>query len=318
MPQQRAVRVVAVDAAEPWRQYKQVRLAADGTVSVTDLAGALCENEEKTTTQGFEISATLEIKAQYGEDPAPLRQKTGINQAQLFNLPDGPYRMTSWADFRPTSDTESDWLWDTSDLSYVSLYTQRLPIETALGEGFAASVDTLVTPPVDASDTMTVTLPLSRTMGRIRFVPDDADALRHLTGTDTRLMVRVSYTQFVPTAFDAERHTTCFVISGYERHTVTDDDWTMTDLVLCPSGRELALRVSLTYFLPSGEEIGTLAALPVPLWQGRETVVTGPLLTGGHPGIDGAGGIGIDESFDGENIVRFTKRKQTVRERTQL
>lgn len=52
MPQQRAVRVVAVDAAEPWRQYKQVRLAADGTVSVTDLAGALCENEEKNHDSG--------------------------------------------------------------------------------------------------------------------------------------------------------------------------------------------------------------------------------------------------------------------------
>lgn len=303
----RAVRVIAVDATQAWRQYKQVQLAADGETLVTDLGGALCENEEETVPQGTEISGALEIKQLEGESPTIVRQRTGINQAQVFSLLAGPYRMTAWADFRP--DTDTDWLWDTSNLTNVSLFTQRLPIETALCEGFAASVDTVITPPADATDTMTVLLPLRRTMGRIRFVPDDIVPLRKITGCDERLMARISYTQFVPTGFDAESHTTCFVISGYDRHTLTSDDGALTDLVLCPSGRELALHVSLTYFLPSGEEIGTISNLPVPLWQGRETVVAGPLLTGGWHGAEGGGGMGIDETFEGENIVLFNKTK---------
>lgn len=314
----RAVRVVAVDAAEKWRLHKQVRWTADGTVHVTDLGGALCESEEKTVARRNEISGALEIKLRRGENQTLVRQRIDIDNPLTFNLLDGPYRLTAWADFRPASDTGSDWLWDTSDLTHVSLYTQRLPIETALCEGLAASVDTVVTPPADEADTMMVVLPLGRTMGRIRFVPDDAAALRELTGAGTSLMARVSYTQFVPTGFDAERHTTCFVVSGYERHTVTTDaDGTLTDLVLCPADRELALRVSVTYFLPSGEELGTVSGLPVPLWQGRETVVTGPLLTGGQHATEGAGGLGIDDTFAGENIVRYTKRRPPVRGSTQ-
>lgn len=308
----RIVRVVAVDATEGWRQYKQVLYSADGDIQVTNLGDALCEDIEEAVPPGTEISAALEIKLLDGDTQTLSRQRVGINEPQIYDLTEGPYRMTVWADYHPAYDTETDYLWDTSDLTNVSLFTQRLPIETAICEGFAASVDTVVTPSVDAADTMTVILPLRRAMGRIRFVPDDTEQMRRMTGCEDRLMARVSYTQFVPTGFDAESHTTCFVVTGYERYTVTDDDGTLTELVLCPSGRELSLRVSVTYFLPSGEEVGTVTGIPVPLWQGRETVVIGSLLTSGMHGVDGGGGMGIDESFEGENLVRYTKQKTNI------
>lgn len=304
----RPVRVVAIDATQPWRQYKQVHWTPGGEILITDLGNALCEDKEAVVQQ--EILGTLEIQSLSGDNRIVDRKESAIDRPLYFELLEGPYRMTVWADFRPEG--RADWLWDSSNLANVSLLTERLPLETELCEGFAASVDTLVTPTPDASDTMTVILPLRRTMGRIRFVPNDTEKMRKLTGCSDRLMARVSYTQFVPTGFDAQSHTTCFVISGYDRHTVTDEDGTLTDLVLCPSGRELSLHVSVTYFLPSGEEIGTIPSVPVPLWQGRETVVSGALLTGGMPGVEGTGGMGIDETFDGENLIRFPKRKLNI------
>lgn len=304
----RTVRVVLADATEPWRQYKRVDWAVSGEILTTDLGNVLCENEEEVALQ--DISGTLEIKAMSGDNHVIDCRETSLDKALFFDLLEGPYKMTAWADFRPEGD--ADWLWDSSNLSNVSLFPQRLPLEIELCEGFAASVDMVVTPPLEPADTMTVTLPLRRTMGRIRLVPDDIVKMRKLTGSYDRLMARLSYTQFVPTGFDAENHTTCFVISGYERHTLTSDDGTLTDLVLCPSGRELALHMSVTYFLPSGEEIGTVSGIPVPLWQGRETVVCGSLLTGGMPGVEGSGGMGIDESFEGENLVRLPKRKLNI------
>lgn len=204
-------------------------------------------------------------------------------------------------------DYADHWLWHTGDLAAIELRTQLLPQNPATAEALAGQASLAAagrTANPAAPDTLIV--PLRKMQGRIVFRPDSADIarFRKIHPGIPRLAARIAFSQYVNIGLNAHTGSANFVVSGYEWQGYTEGDgYELLHYVLCPAGREANVRASITYFTPDGESLGRIDGIPIPMRQGRDTEVTGRLLTSRY--IEDPAGMGIDDNFTDEYTVHF-------------
>lgn len=286
------------DAAPPYTMYKHVAYDASGTAQHRLLEPV--EARRGQVPEGYERRVTLVVEH---EGRTLGRVLMGERDSVDLAAEAGHYTVMAWMDYRPIGH-EQDWLYDTSLLTQIMTHTQRLPADTHLHHALAAVLEFDVPPPAPTDTTMRVTVPLIHTQARFRLAPDDAGRFRRYYPELEQATVRVTYTQYVAVGFNTVTHETNYVISSYTHHTYTLHDFESVHYVLCPRGREMVVKADVTYLRPDGYELAHAADITIPLCQGRETLVTGPLLTRLGTETDD-GGMAIDDSFTQETLIHF-------------
>lgn len=286
------------DASTPYTMYKHVAYDASGTASHRLLDPVEARRSE--VPKGYERMVTLVVEH---EGRTLGRVLIGEQDSVDFAAEEGHYTVMAWMDYRPIGH-EQDWLYDTSLLTQIMTHTQRLPADTHLHHALAAIIEFDVPPPEEQHETMHVTVPLIHTQARFRLSPNDVGRFTRYYPELSQATVRVTYTQYVAVGFNTATHETNYVISSYTHHTYTQHDFESVHYVLCPRDREMVVKADITYLRPDGRELAHATDITIPLRQGRETLLTGPLLTRLGTETDD-GGMTIDDSFTQETLIHF-------------
>lgn len=296
--------VLPVDTSGPYTMYK--RVAWDGlATTTTDLVPSPSTAITVPAGDGWHRQIWLSIAA------GAFRADTTLAYGEAIEaeIPQSDCKAVAFTALHP-KDYADRWLWNTADMSAIELNTNLLPQNPTTAEalagqaGLPASELSYLSDISDPPDTLII--PLSKMQGRIIFRPASTDIARFRKRypATPRLAARIAFSQYVNIGLNAHTGSANFVVSGYEWQGYTEGDgYELLHYVLCPAGREANVRASITYFTPDGESLGRIDGIPIPLRQGRDTEVTGRLLTSRY--IEDPAGLGIDDDFTDEYTVHF-------------
>lgn len=239
-----------------------------------------------------------------------------------FQLPQGYYRVLSWADYAPEVRV-SEWHFDTQQLNAVRENIDHTPMVNHHKNAAAGSCDFSVTVGRYGEE-ISVSTPGSTataTPSGVPLVPvymERPSARFHLWATDwnefskkrsrasvNNLLVRVVYKQYVGVGYNVESGMLNAFIESRTMEMMPPDEPSggevllAYDYVLANDGREDHVLVDIFIYNTDGEEINHYQNVDIPLYRNHETVLRGPFLTKKI----GSGNIGIDDDFDDEFVV---------------
>lgn len=241
----------------------------------------------------------------------------------LFYVPEGNYKVLSWADYVPQTSGE-DWHFDTGQLNAVRENMDHAPQVNHHKNAAAGSCDFAVTigrygetvsvstgaagstASVTPSGEPVVPVYMTRPSARFRlWATDWNDFTRKKSRAVNDLQVKIVYKQYIGVGYNVESESLNAFVETHEMDmvpvTVTDDGSLLLayDYVLTNTGREDHVLIDVFVCDKNGDEINHYQNIDVPLSRNRETVLKGPFLTREV----GSGDIGIDDEFDDEIVV---------------
>ena len=234
-----------------------------------------------------------------------------------FRVPEGRYRVLSWADYAPQGDV-SDWHFETETLDAVLVKVEHKPQVNHHKSSAAGSSDFVIDFAADRqgtpvllrggrtarADDGSVPVSLERASGRFRLWATDLQEFLASGKRIEGLGIRIIYRQYVSAGYNVDTQSPNTFVESRTMETspsTVESDGSVLlayDYVLTSSDKEDHVLIDL-FVYEDGEELNRYRGIEVPLRRNRETVVRGPFLT--QP--VGSGDIGIDEGFDDEFVV---------------
>lgn len=245
-----------------------------------------------------------------------------------YHLPDGNYFAVAWADYVPKANP-ADWHYNTADINEVVFDPGTYPANPHLRsaatgscefsvdfslspEGYPTTAEAANHPIIDRC----VPLFMKRPAGRFRIIASDIDLYRDIIDNCS---VTVIYRQFISTGYSPVRHEPTEIIGSYqwsaplyiESYTLggcsPTDQSIITDYIFANPTRESRIIADFYFFDPRGNCFNQCIGIEIPIFANRETIVKGNVLTSSPDYKPGDNGVNIDEGFDGEIIVHFSK-----------
>lgn len=195
------------------------------------------------------------------------------------------------------------------NFSEVSLAAGDYVGNSSWREAFYGTQDARLASYLENHAAHTLEMPMERSQARFNFVATDKEEfISYWTGRGTKafdikdLGVKISYPQFLPCTFNLFQERPVDSKGGVEftsAVTVLDDgsidlgyDWVFAN------EDQTSVVVTLSFYDAAGKFISSLPNITVPLCRGKNTTITGALLTNG---VDS--GISINPGFDGVIVV---------------
>lgn len=234
-----------------------------------------------------------------------------------FHVPEGIYRVLTWADYTPINDVQ-DWHFDTPYLSAIQVNTDHKPRDNHHKSSAAGICDFSMD--FDHSETGTPTLLegtrtvsvqdnvipvyLERASGRFRLWATDLQDFLNGGNKIEDLRIKIIYKQYVSAGYNVDTETPNRFVQMRTMETTPSTvpgDGTVLlayDYILTSSDKEDHVLVDV-FIYKDDLELNHYQNIIIPLQRNMETVVKGPFLTKKI----GSGDIAIDDEFDDEFIV---------------
>lgn len=230
-------------------------------------------------------------------------------QVLPLELPPGEYRIVVWADY-VRADDENHRYYHAEDFSEIILNNaDGHPGSNHFRDAFYG--ETTVNVLTSTEETAYAHIELKRPMARYTFISND---LREFLDRETSRMrsvprlpesslgeykVRIVYTQYMPSAFNAHTGKPCDSRLGVEYRSlisaIDGDNAQLAFDYVFTNGSETSVAVAMEVIHQDGTVVARMPQFDVPLKRSHHTTVTGKFLT-----TKSGGDIGIDNKFTGE------------------
>lgn len=236
-------------------------------------------------------------------------------------LPDGKYRVASFADYVP-KDKPEDWHYKTGSLKKIDTDLSTYPKNSHLRDCAAGVEDFIIdfrlTPdgyPALAKDANNVIhsrkIPvyLKRASGRYRITATDYNSYLLAGGKADDIKVKVTYKQYASVGYNVDKQEPNNFKSSYSFITKPDiyiskekTQISLTiDYILTSNSEENAVIADFIIY-DRDKQVSQIMGINIPLKRNHETVLEGYFLTKNYSKDDG---IQIDENFDGEYLIKI-------------
>ncbi len=231
-------------------------------------------------------------------------QDADLNYLKSIYLNEGDYDLVLWADY--VSDVDTDYHYDTSNLSNVSVLSSSL--YTANSDYRDAFVMyTSVT--VSKDDTSAKLIETYRPAAKYSIVSTDVEKYNESRVENgyaevSDLDIQVTYNGYFPSAYSVTTGKLTNALTGYSYSSAVSsyDDQSATiakDFVMVANGNESSVSLSIVVKNTDGEIINEFNSITVAYKSGYHTTVTGNFLTQSN------GGFVLEQDWDGEFNVNF-------------
>lgn len=220
-----------------------------------------------------------------------------------FNVVPDQYKVLVWCDYVRAADKES-WYYNNDDLRAI-VYSDITPVDNNDKDVYSGmlAVDLMKYEYEDGYYTERVIVDMSRPLGRFKVISFDREDFLKAGGVVEDISAKITYKQYVSAGYNVETQgpnkfdpTRAFTSEA----SLTDDGEILLayDYIFV-NGKESNVLADFYFYNADGVEISHWLNIKIPLKRNHETIVRGAFLTTSF----GTGGIGIDDSFDGREII---------------
>ena len=216
-------------------------------------------------------------------------------------VPPLDYHLEVWADRQDGTNS----FYDASNFSEIGVNKDSYAGGSELRDAFCGSIDIKLSSHLENRSTDNASVSLKRPVAKFSFVSTDKAEFLKYWGENadlSKFRVRVSYPQFMPSAYNLHKGESTDSATGvyFDTNLSELEDGNIElgwDWVFATDDKSSVV-VSMEVFDPSGTSICNVSNILLPLAPGKKTTLLGKLLTSGAQG-----GITIDPGFEDDIVI---------------